>query len=214
MAHHLPAIMMDMSVLVSRLQDNSHDTVSLSDRDIPYVLLDAVIKPDYLPCFDDAFFSALVEAASENLATASGYPPLARQVCWEFHSPTSLRHMASLTGSEALLPDPFLYYGGFNREQSGNQLSVERHPVTDLLAHVRVEVFLRCHQAPVPVCISETASGKKYMEDVCPGQVLLTPAQGCRVDVESGTADSYVFYLYCNDRARSLEERRKAFENY
>ncbi|MCB1615747.1 MAG: hypothetical protein KDI30_07015 [Pseudomonadales bacterium] len=219
MAKKLPAIMVDTSVLVSHFQQYQCSRFQNAEH-FPHLFLGDFIKREYHAVFADclAGLQASVVASPEGQARLR-QTPLIRQLIWELHSPTTLRHLASVSGTQALLPDPFLVGGGIESWNNQKiQLPFLRHPVTDLYPVLRVEILLAAEShAPSETAIRMPDEGESStIKTMIPGQLFLSAVKELSAirSTVNGSAWSLVAFFYINDRARSLEERQKAFEDY
>ncbi len=178
-------------------------------------LLPHLIKP----VCGSALFEGFVEAATntqepDTLFTQLELPAVVRMLVWELASSTLIRHFASLSGTPPLLPDPFFVNSGINlwceaeMQFNASEALLERHPKTDLLNVLRVELFVSADpEATFELAYLNDAGEAVSVEQVKSSMALLSDSQRYHLRYTTDTPQnwaSFVAYYYINDRARQL----------
>jgi hypothetical protein len=209
---NIPAMLADTDALFKQARQGSESFRQA--KPFPHLLLPGMIKA--------ACRVALCEGLRQwkSIAPSEFYPQgelpsVVHLLLWELSSSTLIRHFASLAGTPPLLPDPFLVGAGSKswQEQSAIEMTdkdaFSRHPRTDLLNVLRLEIFLADEPGATFPLELVGADQPSTFYSVSNGTALITASDNHRMILRSASPEhwhSFVSYFYTNDRARSAEE--------
>lgn len=220
----MPAMLADTELLFRQARQGHAAFAAAAP--FPHVLLPGMIKANCRVALCEGLREWRRQLATGALQSAPyphiTVPSVVHLLLWELSSSTLIRHLASLSGTPPLLPDPFLHGGGpvawteESTEHSSAGDFFARHPHTGLQNRLRLEIFLAEDPAATfPLELVGPGAPSTYYA-VANGSGLLVPSDNYRMVYRSRAPQqwcSFICYFYVNDQARILngEEQPRAY---
>jgi hypothetical protein len=176
------------------LLDNEVLRITLRQRDeqdllpLPGLCVPQVVRPHSLTLLQ----AAVTACPAQTAAKPATWPEALQQLHWELSASTTLRPLAKLMGTAAVLPDPWSRQGGLHGGAVVLTEGLRQHPGTQLFTLLRVDVVLRGQ-------VTVTAPETDLQWQLVAGDMLLLAADLPVVAVSSNDAQVWTSYYYSPD---------------